>query len=457
MNDNKLLIGVSEKPNSITQWIILSLQHVFAMFGATILVPLLTGLDIGVSLVASGIGTLIYIAITKGKVPMYLGSSFAYIAAIASTVAISATALMGIDVADLEAAKQLITDKVLTHADVYSPIYTGLLLVGLFYSLIALIIRFTGSEWLKKLLPPIVVGPMIVIIGLSLAPTAINNIGLNGDGGWQVPLVALITFSTAVVVGIKGKGFLKVIPFLIAIITGYIASMVFGLVPVKLGLGFIPYPDIFTASRFFEFPNFSFIGTYKLNWTAISVFLPIALVTVAEHVGDHVVLGEICDADFITDPGLDKTLLGSGVGTIVSAAIGGPANTSYGENTGVIAMSGVGSVWVIGLAAIFAIGLGFLGFVQAFISSIPWAVIGGMTIILYGLIASNGIKILIKDQPDLANMKNLIIMSTMLVLGLGGAEIAFGKFSFSGMALAAIVGIILNLILPNEKNKENNT
>lgn len=435
--------------------IVLGLQHMFAMFGATILVPLLTGLDIGVSLIASGMGTLIYIFTTRGKVPMYLGSSFAYIAAITGTVAITATALMGgVAVGSVLEAKQLIADGILTYAEVYSPIYTGLLIVGLIYTAIALIIRFTGSSWLKKLLPPIVVGPIIIIIGLSLAPTAVDNIGLNGGSGWQVPVVALITFSTAVLVGIKGKGFLKVIPFLIAILVGYVASMVVGLVPVEFALGFIPYPNVFGGSAFIKWPEFTFIGTYSFNWTALSIFVPIAFVTIAEHIGDHVVLGEICDADFITDPGLDKTLLGGGIATFASAAIGGPANTSYGENTGVIAMSGVGSVWVIGLAAVFAVILGFFGYIQAIISSIPWAVIGGMTIILYGLIASNGIKILIKDKPDLANMKNVIIMSTMLVLGLGGASLVFGTFNFSGMSLAATVGIILNLILPDDKNKD---
>lgn len=451
MKNNNLLIGVSEKPKSIAQWIILSLQHVFAMFGATILVPLLTGLDIGVSLIASGVGTLIYILVTNKKVPMYLGSSFAYITAITTTVAVSATSIMGFDVASVKEAQVLIANGTLSYSEVYSPIYTGLLLVGVAYSLIALIIRFTGSEWLKKLLPPIVVGPIIIIIGLSLAPTAVDNIGLSGESGWRIPLVALITFLTATLVGIRGKGFLKVIPFLIAIITGYIASMIFGLVPVDFALGFIPYPDVFAGSSFLKFPDFTFVGTYKLDFNAISLFLPIALVTVAEHIGDHAVLSEICDEDFITDPGIDKTLLGSGIGTIFSAAIGGPANTSYGENTGVIAMSRVASVWVLGLAAIFAILLGFFGYIQAIIQSIPWAVIGGMTVILYGLIASNGIKILIKERPDLTNMKNIIVMSSMLVLGLGGAALTIGSFIFSGMSLAAVVGITLNLVLPNEK------
>ena len=194
-----------------------------------------------------------------------------------------------------------------------------------------------------------------------------------------------------------------------------------------------------------QIPNFSFIGTYKLDFTAVLIFLPLAFVTISEHIGDHVVLGEITGEDFIQNPGLQNTLMGDGIATFVSAAIGGPANTTYGENTGVIAVTKVGSVWVTGLAACFAILLGFFGWIQAFINSIPWAVIGGMTIILYGLIAANGVKVLIKDKTDLSDMRKLIVVSTMLVIGLGGAYLNITSTSgLSGMSLAAIVGILLN-------------
>jgi uracil permease len=420
MNENGLIVGISEKPNSIGRWIVLSLQHVFAMFGATVLVPLLTGLDVGVALVASGIGTLIYIFCTKAKVPVYLGSSFAYIVPISAAIASSGGP---------------------------GSAYLGLMVVGLIYAVIAVVIKYVGSDWLKKLLPPVVIGPMIIIIGLSLAPVAIGSAGLNGGQGWEVPVVALITFLTVVLLSIKAKGFLRIVPFIVAIVVGYIASIIFGLVDLAA---------VFADAKFLVWPNFSFIGTYAFDFSAVLMFAPLAFVTIAEHIGDHVVLGEITGNDFIKDPGLDKTLLGDGLATFVSAAIGGPANTTYGENTGVIAITKVGSVWVTGLAACFAILLGFFGWIQAFINSIPWAVIGGMTIVLYGLIAANGVKVLIKDRTDLGKMKNLIIVSSMLVIGLGGAAFSItASTTLSGMSLAAIVGILLNQFL-NLLEKTNN-
>lgn len=408
MNQSGLIVGISEKPKSLGRWIILSLQHVFAMFGATVLVPLLTGLDVGVALVASGIGTLIYIACTKAKVPVYLGSSFAYITTIEVAIASN-----GVGSA-----------------------YVGLMIVGLVYAVVATIIRFVGSGWLRKLLPPVVIGPMIIIIGLSLAPVAISSAGLDGNMTWREPVVALITFLAVVLLSIKAKGFLRIVPFLVAIFIGYIAAIIFGLVDLS---------TVFAGYKFLQIPNFSFIGTYKLDFTAVLIFLPLAFVTISEHIGDHVVLGEITGEDFIQNPGLQNTLMGDGIATFVSAAIGGPANTTYGENTGVIAVTKVGSVWVTGLAACFAILLGFFGWIQAFINSIPSAVIGGMTIILYGLIAANGVKVLIKDKTDLSDMRKLIVVSTMLVIGLGGAYLNITSTSgLSGMSLAAIVGILLN-------------
>lgn len=408
MNQSGLIVGISEKPKSLGRWIILSLQHVFAMFGATVLVPLLTGLDVGVALVASGIGTLIYIACTKAKVPVYLGSSFAYITTIQVAIASS-----GVGSA-----------------------YVGLMMVGIVYAIVATIIRFVGSGWLRKLLPPVVIGPMIIIIGLSLAPVAISSAGLDGSMTWKEPVVALITFSAVVLLSIKAKGFLRIVPFLVAIFVGYIAAIIFGLVDLT---------TVFVGYSFLQIPNFSFIGTYALDFSAVLIFLPLAFVTISEHIGDHVVLGQITGEDFIENPGLHNTLMGDGIATFVSAAIGGPANTTYGENTGVIAVTKVGSVWVTGLAACFAVLLGFFGWIQAFINSIPWAVIGGMTIILYGLIAANGVKVLIKDKTDLSDMKKLVVVSTMLVIGLGGAYLNITSTSgLSGMSLAAIVGILLN-------------
>ena len=505
----KLLLEPHQKPKA-GKWILLSLQHVFAMFGATVLVPLLTGLDIGVTLIASGIGTLIYIACTKGKVPVYLGSSFAYIGTL-QAAALNQARLLGIgDGTDLEIVLNAIRNGNVSFIDVYSSGFIGLIGVGLVYIIVAMIIRFVGSGWLKKLLPPVVIGPMIIIIGLGLAPVAVSSAGLNNAQGWEIPVVllllgvllgglftgihfllklvkndkmkhllqslnlpyvalvvfllapsllrvlgldlagawvapvvALISFAAVVVVALLGKGFVKVIPFLIAVIIGYFAAVQFNLVDLS---------TVFVGHQFIQLPAFTILGSYAINWSAVLMFLPISFVTIAEHIGDHTVLGEICDKDFITDPGLDKTLLGDGIATLVAGAIGGPANTTYGENTGVVAMTRVGSVWVTGLAAIFAIVLGFFGYIQAFIQSIPWPVIGGMTIVLYGLIAGNGVKVLIKSRLNLSNMKNLIIVATMLVLGLGLAKYSAGNFTLTGMSLAAVVGIFLNLVLPNEKD-----
>ncbi len=409
--EKSLVVGIQEKPSSIAKWIVLSLQHVFAMFGATVLVPLLTGLDVGVALVASGVGTIIYIISTKGKVPVYLGSSFAYIGAISVAGATNG----------------------------FSSAYVGLMAVGIIYAIVATIIRFTGNGWIKKLLPPVVVGPTIITIGLGLAPVAIGSAGLNGGSGWEVPLVAFITFATVIAVGILGKGFFKIVPFLMAILVGYLSAVIFGLVDLS---------TVFTDYSFIQAPNFKLpFVSYSLDFDAVLMFAPIAFVTIAEHIGDHTVLGEICDEDFLSDPGLENTIMGDGVATFFSAMIGGPANTTYGENTGVVAMTKVGSVYVVGLAAIFAICLGFFGWIQAFITSIPWAVIGGMTIVLYGLIAGNGVKVLIKSKVDLGDMKNLIIVATMLVIGLGGAALPINDaVSLQGMSLAVIVGITLNAL-----------
>lgn len=441
MNEKKLLIDIQEKPEHVGKWILLSFQHVFAMFGATVLVPLLTGLNVGVALLASGIGTLIYILCTRGKVPVYLGSSFAYIGAIQLTALSNAKSLGAVaSDAGFDAVRAAIDAGTLNFLDAYGSAFIGLMAVGLTYIIVSTILRFTGSGWLKKLLPPIVVGPMIIIIGLSLAGTAVSSIGLNGSGTWQMIVVAAITFLATAIISIKAKGFLKIVPFLVAIFIGYVAAMIFGQVDYT----------VYTTSTFLQLPDVSFIGTYgfNVNWGQVLAFVPLAFVTIAEHIGDHTVLGEITGRDFISNPGLANTLLGDGIATFVAGGIGGPANTTYGENTGVVAVTKVGSVWVTGLAAIFAICLAFFGWIQAFITSIPWSVIGGITLILYGLIAANGVKVLIKNKTDLSNMRNLIVVSTMLVIGLGGAVISLNAFaSLTGMSLAVIIGVALNQLL----------
>lgn len=419
-----LLLDVDQRP-SAGKGILLSFQHVFAMFGATILVPLILGMPVSVALFASGIGTLIYMVSTGFKVPVYLGSSFAFITAMSL-----AMKEMGGDV---------------------SAAQTGVILTGLVYVLVATSVRFAGTKWIDKLLPPIIIGPMIIVIGLGLAGSAVTNAGLVADGNWKNALVAVVTFLIAAFINTKGKGFLRIIPFLFAIIGGYIFAMMLGLV------NFIPVLE----ANWFEIPGFYLpfntggaFKEYNLYFGPETIaILPIAIVTISEHIGDHTVLSQICGRQFLKEPGLHRTLLGDGIATSVSAFLGGPANTTYGENTGVIGMTRIASVSVIRNAALIAIALSFLGKFTALISTIPNAVLGGMSILLYGVIASNGLKVLIKERVDFSQMRNLIIASAMLVLGLGGAILKLGPVTLSGTALSAMTGILLNLILPYE-NKD---
>lgn len=419
-----LLLDVDQRP-SAGKGILLSFQHVFAMFGATILVPLILGMPVSVALFASGVGTLIYMFSTGFKVPVYLGSSFAFITAMSL-----AMKEMGGDV---------------------SAAQTGVILTGFIYVLVAASVRFAGTKWIDKLLPPIIIGPMIIVIGLGLAGSAVTNAGLVADGNWKNALVAVVTFLIAAFINTKGKGFLRIIPFLFAIIGGYLFA---------LTLGLVDFTPVLKAN-WFEIPGFYLpfstggaFKEYNLYFGPETIaILPIAIVTISEHIGDHTVLGQICGRQFLKEPGLHRTLLGDGIATSVSAFLGGPANTTYGENTGVIGMTRIASVSVIRNAAFIAIALSFLGKFTALISTIPNAVLGGMSILLYGVIASNGLKVLIKERVDFAQMRNLIIASAMLVLGLGGAILKLGPVTLSGTALSAMTGIILNLILPYE-NKD---
>ncbi len=424
MEDSKinLTLGIDEKP-APQSWLLLSFQHVFAMFGATILVPFLTGLPVSVALFASGLGTLVYMLLTNFKVPVYLGSSFAYIAAVNFAI----SSLGG----DISAAQ------------------TGLMLIGVIYCLVSVMIKLIGTGWLEKILPPIVIGPMIAVIGLGLASNAVANAGFVQGGDIKVMAVAIITFVATALIQTRGKGFFKIIPFLCGMVIGYIAAVSFGLVD---------FTSVIEA-KWFAVPEFylpfktgGMFGEYSLYFGPETwAIVPIALVTISEHIGDHTVLGKICGKDFLKDPGLNRTLLGDGVATFLSAFLGGPANTTYGENTGVIGLTGVASVYVTGGAACIAILLSFCGKISALISTIPNAVLGGMCIILYGVIASNGLRVLVDAHVDYSKSRNIIITSAMLVIGLGGAVFSLGSVAtLSGTALAAIVGILLNLVLPKE-------
>ncbi len=449
---SNLLIGIREKPG-LGRGIVLSFQHVFAMFGATVLVPLLTGLPVNTALLASGIGTLIYILCTGARVPVYLGSSFAYITAIIAALGLASTDPNFADEANFAAAA------------------TGLMCIGVAYVVVALIIRFAGKEWLKRLLPPIVVGPMIMVIGLGLAPTAISMAGLapaEGSMSAQAIAVALIALLATALIAVHARGFFKIVPIISGIGIGYIAAIVIDLIFNRGGDTLVlanlsAIGQDIAAGKIFEAPKIMLpFGNnanapapfvfYGLDFSAALAMLPLAFVTIAEHIGDHTVLGKICDRDFLQEPGLDRTILGDGLATFVAGMIGGPANTTYGENTAVVGLTRVGSVYVTGGAAVVALLLAFIKPVKDLIGSIPTAVMGGISIILFGFIAANGLRVVSEANVDFAKTRNVIICAVMLVLGLGGAAFQITALTtISGMALAAVAGIILNLILPEEK------
>ena len=414
------ILDVHEKP-SPGAWAVLSVQHLFAMFGATVLVPILTGLSPAVALVTSGVGTLIYLLVTGGRVPAYLGSSFAFIGPI-----IAATAVGGVGGAML-----------------------GAFVAGLVYLAVAAGIRMFGVGWLLRLLPPVVVGPVIMVIGLGLASVAVNmaeNTAAGGDYSLPHLLVALFTLGMIFLFSVVLTGFFTVVPILLGIICGYVAAAAAGMVD------FTPVREaaLFSVPDF----NFAFAGMTD-GVSALAVILivaPVALVTMAEHIGDVVVLSRVVGRRFIREPGLHRTLIGDGLATVTAALMGGPPNTTYGENVGVMAITRVYSAYVIGGAAVLAIVLGFVGPLSAFIGTIPMAVMGGVSIALFGVIASSGIRTLIEGKVDLGEKRNLLISSAILVIGIGGATLKFGDsgFTISSMALAAIVGVLLHAVLPGK-------
>lgn len=448
VTQQKMLLGPTDRPKKISTWIMLSIQHLFAMFGATVLVPLIVGTNVistDIALFSSGVGTFIYILCTKGKVPIYLGSSFAYIGAVSSLWPIYGTST-----------------------------FFGFLGVGVVYVIVATLIYFFGVKWLKKLLAPVVVGPMIMIIGLSLAHNAINSIGLTSDNvknnlvDWWGVLVAIITVATGMLVALLSRGKLKLIPILAAIFVGLmVAMLVSSWHPSFNGKDFINYGDFKEhpgdLSTYLGAPDFQHVILIGKNnsahgWSVwpFLIMMPIAFVTIAEHIGDHTVLGRITERDYLEKPGLHRTLLGDGLATAFAGLIGGPANTSYGENTTVVGMSRVASTYVTGGAAVLAILLSFIKVISNILALIPGSVVGGVEVMLFGFIAANGLKILIQDQVDLNNLKNLFVVLTMLVIGIGGAAIGFSvqdtNVMFEGMSFALIIGILLNLLLPEPRD-----
>lgn len=425
MEEKKVVLGIKEKPKP-AQWLLLSIQHLFAMFGATVLVPALTGMSPAVALVSSGIGTLAFILITKGKAPSYLGSSFAFINPIIAVKALELDPASGVGVGSF---------------------LIGSFLVGVTYSIVALIISKAGTKWLMKILPPVVVGPVIMVIGLGLSSTAIHMATNNPVGEYDLTyvLVGLVTLSVTIITAIFTRGFLSVIPVLVGIIGGYIFSIILGIVDLQpvIDANWIQVPP-------FQIPFINY--TPSFTWRVFLLMVPVAIVPIAEHIGHQLVLSKVVGKDLIKDPGLDRSMFGDGVATMIAATLGGPPNTTYGENIGVLAITRAFSIYLFIGAAIFAIMFGFCGKIAALLTSIPTPVMGGVSILLFGIIASSGLRMLVENKVDFSRKRNLIISSVILVIGIGGAAIHIGQmFSLEGMALASIIGVVLNQVLPGKQ------
>lgn len=385
--------------------VVLGVQHTIAMFGATVLVPLLTGLDASVALLAAGVGTLIFHLLTRMMVPVFLGSSFAFIPPIVAslnTEGFSMAATVG-----------------------------GIAAAGVVYGIISLIVRWVGSDKVKKLVPPVVAGPIIVIIGITLAPVAID---MSNATWWLAILTLLVTVGAAIFL----KGLWKMLPILTGAVVGYVVGAIAGEVNF----------DAVADAAWIGLPEFTLAG---FEWGAIALIAPVAFVTMIEHVGDVITNGRVVGKDFFKEPGLDRTLLGDGAATFLAGMVGGPANTTYSENTGVLAVTKVYDPAVLRIGAVVAIFLGIIPKVAAILQSIPLAVLGGLSIILFGMIAAVGLRTLVESQVQMSKSRNLIVVAVILVLGLGtsGLEnLQIGGVAISGLALAAVVGVVLNLVLP---------
>jgi len=385
---------------------VLGVQFLFVAFGATVLVPLLVGIDPSVALFTAGIGTLIFHLITRGRIPVFLGSSFAFIAPL-----IEATKLYG-----------------------WAGTLSGIIAVGVVYGLVSVLVKIRGIKFIERLFPSVVVGPVIIIIGLSLASTAVDM----AKTDWVLAVIALFT---AIVVVIFGKGLAKLIPVFIAIVVGYVLAAV---------LGKIDYTPVSEAA-WLTLPEFTMP---QFNWQAILYMIPVAIAPIIEHVGDMYAIGGVCNKNFIEKPGLNRTLLGDGIATAVAGFFGGVPNTTYSEVTGAITLTKITNPFVLRIAAVTAILFAFVGKISGFLKTIPEAVLGGIMLLLFGMIASIGIKSLVESKTNMAETRNQVIVSVVLTVGIGGAIIQYGTFSLAGIGLAALVGIMLNIILPQTKKEE---
>ncbi len=402
-------VGIEEKLPLIKS-IPLSFQHLFAMFGATILVPLLLGVDPAIALLMNGIGTLLYTWVTKGKIPAYLGSSFAFIAP---------------------------ASLIISQYGGFAHAQSGFIFFGLFFVIVSFIIRFAGIKWIGIVMPPPVMGAVVAVIGLELAPVAANMSGLivtpNAPMNTSVVIVAMFTLLVGILGSIVFRGFMKIIPILTAVVAGYVFALMHGMVDFA----------VIANAPWFKLPAFS-APVFDVN--AIVIIAPACLVVLAEHIGHLIVTGNVTDRDLVKDPGLHLSLLGDGLSNMLSGMAGSPPNTTYGENIGVMAITRVYSVWVIRGAAVIAILLSGIGKVAAAIQSIPTPVMGGISLLLYGVIAASGIRMLVDKRVDFSKSANMVLAAVTFVIGVSGAAISIGTVELKGMALAAVVGVSLSII-----------
>ncbi|MBQ0108418.1 MAG: uracil permease [Phascolarctobacterium sp.] len=398
------IIQVEERPPLLMN-IPLSLQHLFAMFGSTVLVPFLFKVDPTICLFMNGIGTLLYIFLTKGKIPSYLGSSFAFISPVL----------------------------IVMEKYGYGAAQSGFIVFGLLFMLFSLIVHQVGTKWIDVIFPPAAMGAIVAIIGLELAPVAAGMAGLTGEFNANNVMVSLFTLAVGIIGSVAFKGFLSVIPILVGVICGYIFAAI---------LGIVDFASV-AAAPWFQLPQF-YAPDFNIN--AIAIIAPAALVVLAEHIGHLSVTGNIVERDLLKEPGLARSLFADGLSNVLSGFAGATPNTTYGENIGVMAITKVYSTWVIGGAACFAILLSFIGKLAALIRSIPVPVMGGICTLLFGVIAASGFRILVDSHVDYSKSSNLIMTAVIMTVGLSGAKIAFGAFSVQGMVLATVVAIIMSLL-----------
>ena len=437
-NEAKTTLGESgiydAKTLGVPKVLLLGLQHMFAMFGATILVPMLTGLDVSTTLLFAGLGTLLFHLLTKCKVPAFLGSSFAFLGGYAAI-----TGLVG-----TEAAGSLTEAQLLPYA------CFGVACAGLVYLILAFLIKVFGTKKVMQFFPPVVTGPIIIAIGLTLSQTAVDSC----SSDWLIALIAIVL---VVVCNIWGKGMVKIVPIIIGVLGSYIVAAVLGRVDFSgvASAAWVGFPIHYESTVFWAFAD----GNTSLLITSLITIMPIALATIVEHIGDISAISSTVGQNFIEEPGLHRTLLGDGLATVLASLFGAPANTTYGENTGVLSLTKVFDPLVIRLAAVFAIIFSFCPKFAAIIGAMPTATVGGVSLVLYGMISAVGVRNVVEARVDFAKSRNVIIAALILVLSIGVKYSATGAISFaigsmtisfSGIAVGALVGIILNAVLPGK-------